>query len=248
MIGFKATAANSSPQVIKAARAPPGPGVRVARTSVADAVAAAARAGVSIKSVAQLTPSMHLLLLPEPLSSGDVDATLGRLRGDASIDFAAVDGRRHAHAVPNDPLFIPNANSSAGQWYLQTPTPVAPSDASAIDAVSAWGLSTGASGVVIEGSGHRCKRDESRERRRMAERADADSAPAQRFAGLTRVRPLALTRDSRVRCGRTLRPLRTRSVRCERLGDEYRQFGCFGAIEAFAERAFDLREVLFFVG
>ena len=129
-----------------------------AQTTPADAAAAAQRAGLSVARIRQITPSMHVLFLPTTLYGGDVAAVLAKLRADASLTFADVDEIRHAHAVaipPNDPLYPPTANAS-GQWYMNTPsaTPiilddVATQDLSATDAVSAWRITTGSSGVVI---------------------------------------------------------------------------------------------------
>jgi serine protease len=65
-------------------------------------------------------------------------ATLARLRADPAVVYAEVDQRRYIHAVPNDPLYL-------DQWYLQdsSMTP------SAVDAETAWDVTTGSTGIVI---------------------------------------------------------------------------------------------------
>lgn len=71
-----------------------------------------------------------------------------RLAADPEIEYAVPDERRRALALPNDPLFAGGAGVSpaAGQWYLRAP------DAerrSAMNAVAAWEIGTGASNMVV---------------------------------------------------------------------------------------------------
>lgn len=132
------------------------PAIIQAQTRPADALALAQRVGLSVATSRQLTPSMHLLVLPARIYGAAVDAALAKLRADPSVAFADVDRIRHAHALqPNDPLFLPTAGAS-GQWYMNTPSSVPVSldgnstqDLSATDAVSAWGIVTGSTGIVI---------------------------------------------------------------------------------------------------
>jgi serine protease len=133
-----------------------GEGVIQAQTSAADALALAQRAEVPVAGSRQLTPSMHVLLLPKTLYGADVEGALKKLRADPAVKFAEVDQIRHAHSLlPNDPLFLPSLGAS-GQWYMNTPssTPLmlegnATEDLSATDAVSAWAITTGSRGLVI---------------------------------------------------------------------------------------------------
>jgi serine protease len=149
IIGFRATAANGIDRLVPAhAHAPLR--LRVAQTSPGDALAAAARNRVAVKDSRQITPAMHVLFLAGTLYGADVEQALGRLRADPAVAYAAVDARRYADLVPDDPLFGPSQDSSAGQWYLDTPSTLTPSsDAAATDVVSAWDITTGAAGVVI---------------------------------------------------------------------------------------------------
>ncbi len=133
-----------------------GEGLTQAWTAAADALALARRAQVPVIGSRQFTPSMHVLLLPRTLYGADVEAALEKLRADPAVQFAEVDQTRHTHGVPpNDPLFVPTPGAN-GQWYMHTPNsaPVVlegntTEDLAATDAVSAWGITTGSSGLVI---------------------------------------------------------------------------------------------------
>ncbi|MBI3349862.1 MAG: S8 family peptidase [Burkholderiales bacterium] len=75
-------------------------------------------------------------------------ALAARLAQDADVEYAVPDERRHALALPNDPLLPAGASTAlaAGQWYLQ------PADAtlvSAINAVGAWAVTTGSVSLVV---------------------------------------------------------------------------------------------------
>ena len=79
-----------------------------------------------------------------------------RLAAQPDVEYAVVDGRVHALAVPNDPLYPGNQTSAtpvAGQWYLRAPTGTTIVDAtsvlSAIDAQAAWNITNGNPGVVV---------------------------------------------------------------------------------------------------
>lgn len=71
-----------------------------------------------------------------------------RLAADAEVEYAVPDERRRALAVPSDPLFAggPRVSPAAGQWYLRTPDAT---QVSAINAVGAWAISTGAPDLVV---------------------------------------------------------------------------------------------------
>src|SRR6266403_4813370 len=102
-----------------------------------------------------MTPSMHVVFFQKTLYGADVNAALKKLRHDPAVEFAEVDQRRYAHAVPDDPLFVPTAGAS-GQWFMQTPSATIitlggtqTQDLSATDAISAWAITTGSTGTVI---------------------------------------------------------------------------------------------------
>lgn len=127
-----------------------------AQTSASDVAALIARVGLPVAKSRQFTPSMHVLFLPQTLYGAEVASALALLRGDPAVKFADVDELRHIESVtPNDPLFEPGTGAS-GQWYMQTPSSTtitiegsATQDLSAIDAVSAWAVTTGSPGIVI---------------------------------------------------------------------------------------------------
>jgi serine protease len=157
IVGFRSTAGNSVTRTVMMRRQQRGIRVTQAQTSAATAVSLALRAGVRVAATRQITPSMHVLFLPQTLYGADVGAALAKLRADPTVEFAAVDKRRYAlgAVTPDDPLFAPTPGIASGQWYLLAPNPAATvegvqtQDLSAIDAVDAWGISTGSAGVVV---------------------------------------------------------------------------------------------------
>lgn len=96
------------------------------------------RTGVALSLLRSITPRMQVLEAAPSQQGEAITTTLTRLRADPEVEYASVDERRYAHQVATDPLF-------AQQWYLQND----PSTVSAIDAVSAWDMTTGSAGVVI---------------------------------------------------------------------------------------------------
>ena len=123
--------------------------VNQARSSRADIGALTARTGVAVRGSRQFAPDMHVVYLAKTLYGEDGATALEKLRADPAVAFAEIDGRRYAHTLPSDPLFVPTATAS-GQWFMQTPSSAMPtSDAAATDAVSAWGLTQGSTGTVI---------------------------------------------------------------------------------------------------
>jgi len=159
IVGFRATPGNAVTQIVASRRHVQGMRFVQARTAGADVAALAQRTGIALRRSRQITPSMHVLLLPRMLYGADVAATLARLRADPAVAFADVDARRYPLLVPNDPLFQPTpdaAEPASGQWYLNTPSSMtlmlegnATVDLSATDAVTAWNTTTGSTGVVI---------------------------------------------------------------------------------------------------
>ncbi len=82
-------------------------------------------------------------------SKGMTSAALAaKLAQDADVEYAVPDVRRHALAVPNDPLLPASSTAAlaAGQWYLQAPDSTL---VAAINAVGAWSLTTGSSSIVV---------------------------------------------------------------------------------------------------
>jgi len=158
IVGFRATTGNVVTKVLRRRGGAPIAIVQ-ANTSVADVTALKRRIQIELAGSRQLTPSMHLLLLPQVLYGDAVAALLTRLRADAAVQFADVDARRYPFAIPNDPLFQPSPAASppaSGQWFLNKPstTPVmlegnSTVDLAATDAVSAWNITTGSTGIVV---------------------------------------------------------------------------------------------------
>jgi serine protease len=158
IVGFRSTPGNSVTKAVTIRRQQRSVSVTQAQTTSATAAALALRTGLRVMATRQITPSMHVLFLPKTLYGGDVAAALAKLRADPAVEFAAVDGHRYplgGSVTPNDPLFAPTPGVAAGQWYLLAPNPsatvegVQTQDLSAIDAVDAWGITTGSAGVVI---------------------------------------------------------------------------------------------------
>jgi serine protease len=98
--------------------------------------ALASRAGLTLSEVRHIVSGIHLMRVQAQPGGAPAAATLVRLRADPQVEYAEPDQRRHAHATPDDPLF-------SAQWYMQN------TQASAVDALGAWGLTTGSTGVVI---------------------------------------------------------------------------------------------------
>ncbi len=128
--------------------ATPGPTVqhiivklRAATASTAQATGLAPltrRAQLSLVSSRRIAGDLHVMQVEPAVTGESVAATLARLRADPAVEYAEIDQRRYPHAIPDDPLYT-------GQWYLQN----AGTTPSAIDAVTAWDMTTGDSGVVI---------------------------------------------------------------------------------------------------
>jgi len=155
IVGFKTTAGNAVTSTISSRLRTRKIRITQAQTTPADVASLAGRVGLTITASRQLTPSMHVLFLPTTLYGGAVTTALAKLRADAAVKFADVDQLRYPLSVPNDPLFPPTTGAS-GQWYMNTPssTPVTvqgvqTTDLAATDAVSAWSITTGSTGVVI---------------------------------------------------------------------------------------------------
>jgi serine protease len=149
VVGFRSTQANSIIKEIKSGAKTRAIRVTQAQTSRADVASLLVRTSIATRGSRQFAPGMHVVFLDKTLYGADVAAVLDKLRADPAVAFADVDERRYAHAMPNDPLFVPTATAS-GQWYMLAPSAAtATSDAAATNAVSAWGITQGSSGTVI---------------------------------------------------------------------------------------------------
>ncbi len=78
-----------------------------------------------------------------------------RLAAQQDVEYAVVDERKHALAIPNDPLYAAGqpGTPSAGQWYLRPPSSATIVDAtsvvSGINAEGAWAITNGNPNVVV---------------------------------------------------------------------------------------------------
>jgi serine protease len=154
IVGFAVTAANAAEFEIAARVKSRARSLTEARTHGADVAALALRTRLAVARSRQLTPDMHVLFLPHTLYGAAIVDALERLRRDPAVKFADIDQRRFPLNVPDDPLFEPTAGAS-GQWYMEMPNAaitvdgVQTMDLSATNAVSAWNITTGSSGIVI---------------------------------------------------------------------------------------------------
>ncbi|HEX5682665.1 MAG TPA: S8 family serine peptidase [Ideonella sp.] len=108
------------------------------------AQALAARHGLALSDGRMLAERMQLVL-----GSGiGSQALAAKLAADPDVEWAAVDGRRHALVAPNDPLYpngLVGTTPAAGQWYLRA---TSGGVKSSIHVEPAWNLATG-SGVTV---------------------------------------------------------------------------------------------------
>jgi len=155
VVGFRAAEGNTVVKAVRHRTQAQSIKIVQADTSEADVAGLAQRTGLGVARSRQMTPSMHVVFLQKTLYGADVTAALKKLRHDPAVEFAEVDHRRYAHAVPDDPLFVPTAGAS-GQWFMQPPSATIitlggtqTQDLSATDAISAWAITTGSTGTVI---------------------------------------------------------------------------------------------------
>jgi serine protease len=109
-----------------------------AQSSTARVAALAQRQHLTIEDSREIVIGMHVMRVRPASSSESPASTLSQLRADPAIEYAELDQRRYAMAVPSDPGFV-------GQWYLQNDS----STPSAVDAVTAWDTTTGDHSVVL---------------------------------------------------------------------------------------------------
>ncbi len=109
-----------------------------------NAQALSARLGMALRDGRELGARSQLVF-----ASGTSSAALAaRLAAQPDVEYAVVDGRQRALAAPNDPLYPAGQTTTpvVGQWYLRAPDATI---VSAINAVSAWDVTTGHSSVVV---------------------------------------------------------------------------------------------------
>ena len=150
---------------ITAADLGPGQARVIVKLRSADAAAAGAdeapsdlaqlvdRTGVPMSQQRQITPQIRVVELDVVNTPGSVGAALERLRADPRVQYAELDRHRKLHLAPNDPIYskFSSDSDSEGQWYLRPdePTTISSDSPAAIDATSAWDITTGRTGVVI---------------------------------------------------------------------------------------------------
>ena len=108
--------------------------------------------GVALRGGSEIADRLHVVLAQGVGSA----ALAAKLTAHPDIEYAVVDQKRRAVAVPNDPFYAtrpynnPTTPTSggplAGQWYLQAPTTMIPS---AINAEAAWDVTTGSASIVV---------------------------------------------------------------------------------------------------
>ncbi|MFM2345256.1 MAG: hypothetical protein RL654_9 [Pseudomonadota bacterium] len=117
------------------------------RATVAElrqAQALGSRLGLALQDGHSLAPDMQVMT-----ASGMSSATLARrLATDSEVLSVHVDQRRRPHAAVSDPLYAGGGGFSpaSGQWYLRSASSTL---VSAINAETAWSLTTGSAGVVV---------------------------------------------------------------------------------------------------
>jgi len=108
------------------------------------AQALSARLGMALRDGRQLGERSQLVFAGGVSSA----ALAARLAAQSDVEYAVVDGRQRALAAPNDPLYPAGQTGTpaAGQWYLRAPDATI---VSAINAVTAWDVTTGHSSIVV---------------------------------------------------------------------------------------------------
>ncbi len=92
-----------------------------------------------LEYVKSVSPNLHVVALPQPLSPAETQAAIQRLREDEGVADVAIDHRMKPHLVPDDPRF-----GNGDQWHLLDSATVP----GGINAATAWDASLG-SGVVV---------------------------------------------------------------------------------------------------
>jgi serine protease len=84
----------------------------------------------------EITPELVTLIGPQAMTPAEQADWLARLAAEPEVEFAVVDERRRAHALPGDPVFTQ-------QWYLQA------GEVAATRNELAWNTTTGAGDTVV---------------------------------------------------------------------------------------------------
>ena len=104
------------------------------------------RLGIALRDGHMIAPRTQVLHARD-LTSAELVA---RLQADPDVEYAEVDERVYATAVPNDPRYAGNQPASVtptvGQWYLR---PRTGTFVSAIDAETAWDQTKGSPAIVV---------------------------------------------------------------------------------------------------
>ena len=114
----------------------------------------ARRTGLGMHHSHAITERLHVMHLGAALSGDALVAALARVRADADVESAEPDGRKYPHATTPTEL-VGVVPGQGGQWYLLAPTAATCNNApcgtttAAVDAVDAWDVSKGSTGVVI---------------------------------------------------------------------------------------------------
>lgn len=108
------------------------------------AKALGARLGIAMRDGRGLGPRSQLVFA-NGLSSA---ALAAKLAAQVDVEYAVVDGRQRALAVPNDPRYPSGqaATPVVGQWYLRAPDSLF---ISPINAEGAWNVTTGSASVTV---------------------------------------------------------------------------------------------------
>jgi len=142
IVTFKADSAIARQQVLgSASRAE-----TAAQRSIERAGVLGKRIGLALRGGANISDRTQVVL-----ASGIGSAQLAaRLAADSDVESVAIDVRRHRFSAPNDPLYPAgqpvDPGPVVGQWYLRAP---AGDVKSAIDAETAWAVTTGNPNVIV---------------------------------------------------------------------------------------------------
>ena len=119
-------------------------GTRATVAELRQAQALGSRLGLTLQDGHSIAPDMQVMT-----ASGMSSATLARrLAADSEVLSVHVDQRRRTHAAVSDPLYAGGSGFSpaSGQWYLRSASNTL---VSAINAETAWSLTTGSAGVIV---------------------------------------------------------------------------------------------------
>ena len=119
-------------------------GTRATVAELRQAQALGSRLGLTLQDGHSIAPDMQVMT-----ASGMSSATLARrLAADSEVLSVHVDQRRRTHAAVSDPLYAGGSGFSpaSGQWYLRSASSTL---VSAINAETAWSLTTGSAGVLV---------------------------------------------------------------------------------------------------